>query len=148
MAMCPYCEMDLPNSGEEAKHHPQLKKYMKGIRLAFDQWPETHRSQFADFHDLRKWLQVKAGYGEVTARIPVQGLGEISKFIAVAAMQAAGSYAVPLVRGADLVIVRPYSLKEIGHKSFNELYDKVDREIIAIIGVSIQELHEGARRAA
>lgn len=149
--LCPHCECALPTVGGKPRSHPQLGRYMKAIRIAYDNWPEQHRSQFSEWKELRYWLQVKAGYGEVTARIPVTGLGaDISKFIAQAAIKAAGGYAVPIVRGADLVIVKPLSINytTLPHEKFNELNDKVDREISAVLGLNMTELIQGQRSAA
>lgn len=148
---CPYCDSALPKPGDKKRSHPQLGLYMKGIKIAFDNWPEQSHHQFDSWVELRYWLQVMAGYGEVVDRIPVTVVGaEAARNAAKRSIRATGGKGFPIVRGSELRIVVPSSINyaTMEHAKFTELFDKVDRVVIEHVGRSLKELVTGQRFAA
>jgi hypothetical protein len=150
---CPYCECKLPDPAKASKprSYDQLKRYMALCKAAFEHWPESHPSQFADWIEARKWLQMKAGYREIASRIPLAGIPpEKARFIAEISMRAAGSYAVPVVHGGDLVIFKPLSIAydALKHIDFCRLNDLVDEVIFAETGLKAEQLLDERERAA
>lgn len=146
-SICPTC-------GHESKGPPrsldQHRRYFGMIKAAFHHWPEIHERQFTSEDDLRKWLQMKAGHREIAARIPLTGVRrEQAVILAEASIKAAGSYAVPVAIGSELVIFKPKSIafNNLGHKAFCELNQAVDEILQAEIGLSGDQLlaeHEAA----
>ena len=146
MKTCPHCDCDIsePKEGKQ-RSTPQLRRYFKTIRLAYDQWPEDHQMQFASAEELRKFLQVKAGYGEVTAIIPLTGIRkEQAQMLATAAIHGAKAYAFPIIRGSELRIVVPKSIRydKLSHSAFCELNDRVAVEIELALGITCDQLLE------
>jgi len=146
---CPVCDSKLPIAGGKPRSLDQHRRYFAVIRAAFVQWPE--RDNFSDKNEFRKYLQIMAGAGDVVAEIPVAGLGkEIAKFIAMQAIKAAGGYAVPLIRGDNLRIVKPKSVAfdKMKHADFCRLSDDVCALIEEKLGVSADDLIRETEAAA
>jgi hypothetical protein len=146
-SICPTC-------GHESKGPPrsldQHRRFFGVIKAAFTHWPEAHERQFSNEEDLRKFLTMKAGHREITARIPLTGIRrEQAVILAEAAIKAAGSYAVPVAIGSELVIFKPKSIafSNLGHRAFCELNSAVDEILQAEIGLSGDQFlaeHEAA----
>jgi hypothetical protein len=140
-ATCPVCESKLPVKGGTPRSLAQHKRYFAIIKAAFQQWPE--RDEFNDENDLRKYLQLQAGHGVVVAEIPLPGIKkEVARFVAAQAIKAAGEYAMPLVRGNNLRIVKPLSIAfdKMPHEEFCRLSDHVCAIIEHRIGVKVDDL--------
>jgi hypothetical protein len=107
--------------------------------------------QFASAEELRKWLQVRAGYGEVTAIIPLTGIRkEQAQLLATAAIHGAKAFAFPIIRGTELRIVVPTSIRydKMSHLAFCELSDRVGHEIETVLGVTCDELLRQSEQVA
>lgn len=136
---CPHCGADLGN--DKYRSTSQLRRYFAIIKAAFFHWPD--RLQFSDVEELRKYLQVTAGYKEVSS---VTDLGKMSKdmalLIAEAAIKATGNYALPEIHGDTLVVFKPKSIsfKKMPHSEFCELSDKVEGLIRSEIGVDADKV--------
>lgn len=121
------------------------------IKVAFDNWPESDERQFASAEELRKYLQMKAGYRDVGAKIPLVGLNrERATMLAEAAIRAAGSYAVPVLFDDQLVVFRPRSIafEKLSHKDACKLFDDVADLIEQTIGVTADKLLKESEKVA
>lgn len=145
--ICPTCghEVKQPRSLE------QHRRFFGVVKAAFTHWPESNERQFASEEELRKFLQMKAGHREITARIPLTGIRkEQAIILAEASIRAAGAYAVPAVHGAELIIWKPKSIAfdRLSHLAFCELNNAVDEILKAEIGLSGDELLKETEAAA
>lgn len=114
-------------------------------------WPEANERQFSSEEELRKYLTMRAGHREIAARIPLTGIRkEQAVILAEASIRAAGSYAVPVIHGSELVIWKPKSIAfhNLGHRSFCELNQAVDDILKAEIGLSGDQLLQETAAAA
>lgn len=148
MTTCPVCASKQPVA-TKGRSLDQHRRYFAVINAAFAQWPEREDFQSAD--ELRKYLQVRAGAGDVVAEIKVAELGgEIARHIAMAAMRAADGYAVPIVRGDCLRIVKPRSVAwdKMRHEDFCKLSDAVCDLIERKLGVAADDLIRETEAAA
>lgn len=147
MTICPHCG----SKRQEPRSLAQHKRFFSLIKAAFLHWPETHERQFASEEELRKFLQMKVGHREVAARIPLTGIRkEQAVMLAEASIRAAGSYAVPVIHGAELVIWKPKSIafNNLGHRAFCELNSAIDELLNSEIGLSGDQLLEETAAAA
>lgn len=129
----------------------QLRRYFKVIRVAFDHWPETCSRQFSNEEELRAWVQMKAGYREISARIPLVGMNRDRALMLVeASIRAAGSYATPVLHNDELVIFKPKSIKfaKLAHHDFCKLNDAVEAVIEQEIGIPVETLLKGNEASA
>lgn len=148
---CPFCDEELPGPDATPRSYEQLKLYMGGIKAAFAAWPETEKKQFYNITEFRWWLQCMAEYGEVKSRIPASAYGiEAAREQAKTVIRETGGKGIPIVRGSELLIVVPKSIKfeKLSQKKFQEVYDNVDRIVIERVGRSMKELVTGDRWAA
>lgn len=121
------------------------------MRAAYHHWPEQHANQFSSAEELRKWVQMKAGHREISARIPLTGVRkEIAEMLAAASIRAVGEYAVPLVHGSELIIWKPKSIAfaTLGHKAFCDLNNEIDDVLKAEIGLTGDQLLQHSEAAA
>lgn len=121
----------------------QLRRYHAMIRAAYDNWPEAHEHQFANVHECRAWLQMKAGAREIGAQIPLAGMTkERAMMLAEASLRGGGSYAMPVMHGDVLVIFRPKSISfaKMTHHEFCRLSDAVEDVIRGVLGVDAEQL--------
>lgn len=146
-SICPTCRHESKGPPRSLDQH---RRFFGVIKAALHHWPENHERQFASEEELRKFLTMKAGHREVTARIPLTGIRkEQAVILAEASIRAAGAYAVAAVHGSELVIWKPKSIafNNLGHKAFCELNQAVDEILQAEIGLSGDQLlaeHEAA----
>lgn len=141
MTTCPVCDSKLPIAGGKHRSLEQHRRYFAVIKAAFQQWPD--RDQFTSENDLRKYLQLCAGHGKVVAEIPLSGISkEVARFVATQAIKAAGEYALPVIRGDNLRIIKPLSVAfdKMSHAEFCKLSDDVCAIVENTIGVSAENL--------
>ena len=141
MTHCPVCDTELPMKGGKSRSLEQHRRYFAIIKAAFQHWPD--RDKFTSENELRKYLQLCAGYGTVVAEIPLSGINkEVARFIATQAIKAAGEYAMPVIRGDNLRIIKPSSIAfdKMKHDDFCRLSDDVSAIIENTIGVKVDDL--------
>lgn len=153
MKDCPHCgcEIDLAPTKGKPRSLEQHKRYFGIVRAMFSHWPEAHPVQFSSEHELRAWLQMKAGHKEIVARIPLAGMNrERARTIVEAGIRAAGSYAWPVVHGNDLVIFKPKSIAfgKLSHLAFCALNDAVCDVIKAETGLDPEQVLLEQEKAA
>jgi hypothetical protein len=147
--VCPVCGYK-EQKADKARSLAQHRRYFGLLKAVFAHWPETHERQFADEHELRKWCEMKAGWREVAATIPMVGMQrERALMLVEAAIRAAGSYAIPVLHKGDMVIFRPKSISfsRMPHHEFNDLCDRVERVIREETGLDPEQVlreHEHA----
>ncbi len=147
---CPHCGYEI-EAGDKKRSVPHLRRYFALVRAAYHHWPETHDTQFSDETECRKWLQMKAGHREIGARIPLVGLNKDRAVALVeAAIRAAGSYAVPVMHGGDLVVFVPRSIAfgKLSHLAACALFDGVADVIRSETGMDAGTLLKEHERAA
>ena len=146
MKACPHCLSPITDDSKgEPRSLDQLRRYFAMLRAVHFHWPETHGRQFSDETELRKWLQMKAGHQEIGASIPLVGVSkDKAMFIAEAAIRAAGSYALPYMHGATLIVYVPKSIAfhKLDHATFCKLNNEIDAVIIAETGLDPQRCLE------
>lgn len=152
VAACPVCgHRDDGGTRGAPRSLEQLRRYFAVIRVAFHHWPETSARQFSNEEELRAYCQMKAGYREIAAKIPLIGLNkERAVMLVEASIRAAGSYAMPVVHKGGLVIFKPRSISfaKLGHSEFCKLNDAVEAVIEQEIGVPVETLLNETENAA
>jgi hypothetical protein len=146
---CPQCHHVwslTQREGGKKRSHPQLGRYFKLIKCAFYHWPETS-PQFSDEEELRKWLQVKAGYGDVVLRMALTDVTkETAMTLARAFIVSLKTYAIPITRDEagvpTLIVVAPRSINyaTLSHAKACELFDHVERTITQFTGMDAEQL--------
>lgn len=129
----------------------QHRRYFGVLRATFLHWPESHPVQFSSEEECRKFLQMKAGHKTVSARIPIVGVSrERAVMLAEASIRAAGSYAVPIAHGGDLVVFVPKSIAfdKLSHLEFCRLSNQVEEVIKAETGLDPDSLLNETEKAA
>lgn len=150
MTSCPICGSNLDPKGKP-RSYDQLKRYFALMRAVFTHWPEGHERQFANAEELRKWVQMKAGYREVGAQIPLTGMNrERALLLVEAAIRGAGSHAFPVLHGDVLVVFRPKSIAfdKMTPAAFNALNDAVEATIRQETGLDPNEVLRQTQEAA
>lgn len=148
---CPHCGCEINDKRKKMRSYPQLKRYFALLKAALAHWPEQYDYQFTSVDELRSYLQMKAGYREVGAQIPLVGLNAgRAKMLAEAAIRATKSYAIPVLHGDTLVIFRPKSISfsKLPHHEACRLFADVESAIEQIIGVSADQLLDMEANAA
>lgn len=143
------CAVDEPRGAPRSLD--QLKRYFAVIRAAFHHWPETAARQFANEEELRAWSQMKAGYRDIAATIPLVGMQKDRALMLVeASIRAAGSYAMPVIHKGDIVIFKPKSISfaKLAHSDFCKLNDAVESVLEQEIGIPVDTLLKGHEAAA
>ena len=134
------CEND-DGPGGKPRSPEQLRRFFAVIiREAYRNWPESHAVQFATETECRKWLTVKAGYYDVTMRLPLQGVrASTAVMIAEASMRAAGAYAIAREHKGELVIAKPKSIafNKMGHEQFCKLNDAIAAVVAMETGIDV-----------
>jgi hypothetical protein len=147
---CPCCGYAEPKKGKP-RSLDQHRRYFLLIAAAMEHWPEHHEHQFTSIEALRKYLEMKAGWREIGAQIPLSGISkERAMMLAEAAIRGAGSYAMPVLHRDTLVIFKPKSISfaRMPHLEFNALNNAVEDVIRNIIGVEPEQLLKEKERAA
>lgn len=149
---CPCCDYEfvLPDD-ERPRSHPQLKRYMAICRRVYEVWPDTHAVQFGDVYECRKWLEMKAGYRELVAKIPLFGIHkDKAQFIAQAALAAAmrqgkKGFAWPIAHGGELCVfvAKSVAYEAMTSSEFSKLIDKVFEVVRVEIGYEPDDYMRG-----
>lgn len=152
LAACPVCgHQDSKGHSGSPRSVEQLRRYFKVIRVAFHHWPETATRQFSNEEELRAWAQMKAGYRDIAATIPLVGMQKDRALMLVeASIRAAGSYAMPVIHKGDIVIFKPRSISfaKLAHTEFCKLKDAVEAVLEQEIGVPVEALLREDGKAA
>lgn len=148
---CPHCGCSVDEAAGAPRSVDQLRRYFKVIRVAFHHWPETAARQFSNEEELRAWAQMKAGYRDIAATIPLVGMQKDRALMLVeASIRAAGSYAMPVIHKGDIVIFKPRSISfaKLGHSEFCKLNDAVEAVLEQEIGIPVETLLRESEKAA
>ncbi len=148
---CPVCGFHATPRKGRARSLPQHRRYFSLMHAVLHHWPETHERQFSDIHELRAWLQMKAGWRDVAAQIPIVGMPRDKTVLIVeAAIKAAGSNALPVLHGSTMVIFKPKSVAfaKMGPQEFGLLNDAVERVIRQETGLDPEEVLRQTETAA
>lgn len=146
---CELCHQ--PIVGKWRRSYPQLKRYHAMIRAAFAHWPEAADVQFSSEDECRKFLQMRAGWRDVGARIPLVGVNpEHARLLVAAAIKGAGAFAHPVVHKSELIIWIPRSISfaSMGPQEFGLLSDAVAVVINDMTGLDAETLLKESESAA
>lgn len=150
MKACPSCGSDI-SGNDKPRSLPQLRRYFSMIRSAYHHWPETSDVQFSSEDECRKHLQMRAGWRDVAARIPLVGVNlDITKMIVSQAFKAAGTHAWPVIHKSELVIWVPRSIAfhSMGPQEFGQLSDAVAVVIKDMTGLDVEQMLRETESAA
>lgn len=148
--ICSHCGCEATSTGK-ARSVPQMRRYFAMIRAAFHHWPETCDVQFSTEEECRKYLQMKAGWRDIGARVPLVGVNkDRARMIAEAAIRGAGSYAMPIVHKNELIVFVPRSIsfQKMGPQEFSALSDAVSQAVFDMTGIDANELLRQMESAA
>ncbi len=149
MKTCPHCGCS-HDAQDRPRSVPQLRRYFAMIRAAYAHWPETADVQFSSEEECRKHVQMRAGWREVGARIPLVGVKpETAKMLAAAAIAGAKAHAWPVIHERELIVWVPRSIKfaSMGPQEFGQLSDAVAVVIRDMTGMDVEQVmkeHENA----
>lgn len=146
---CPVCGFHSDVESVRSVH--QHRRYFALIKAVHHHWPEAHPRQFADPEALRAFLQMKAGWREVAAQIPIDGLPrETLLAIVEAAIRSCGSYALPILHKDTLVVFKPKSIAfhKMTHGEFCELNTAVEAVIRQETGTDAELILKEHERAS
>lgn len=149
MSACPVCGFTETKRGK-SRSIDQHRRFFAIVSASFDHIPEDYERQFANVTEWRKFLEMKVGWREIGAQIPLTGVRkENAMMLAEAAIRGAGSYAVAVIHRDTLVIFRPRSISftAMPHLEFNRLAQAVEDLIRDIIGVEPEQLLKERERA-
>ncbi len=150
MKTCPHCGCS-HDAQDRPRSVPQLRRFFAMIRAACHHWPETADVQFSSEEECRKWLQMRAGWRDVGARIPLVGVNpEYAKLLVAAAIKGAGAHAYPVVHKGELIVWIPRSINfsTMGPQEFGQLSDAVAVVIKDMTGMDAETLMKEHERAA
>ena len=140
---CPGCGITLDDKPSKPRSIDQHRRYFSVSRAIYQHWPESHDVHFSSETECRKWLQMKAGWREVAATIPLANVKpDVAVMLATAAMRAAGAHAVAVAHKGNLVIWRPQSIRfdKMQHQEFCRLNDEVEAVIESETGLKVDDL--------
>lgn len=150
MKTCPSCGCDITGN-DKPRSLPQLRRYFSMIRAAYHHWPETSDVTFSSEEECRKHLQMRAGWREVGARIPLVGVKpEAAKMLAAAAIAGAKAHAWPVVHKGELIIWIPRSIAfhNMGPQEFGQLSDAVSVVIKDMTGHDVEAMMRESEAAS
>lgn len=150
MKTCPHCGSSM-DANDKPRSLPQLRRYFAMIRATYHHWPETADVQFSTEDECRKHLQMKAGWREVGARIPLVGVNpEAAKMLVAAAIAGAKAHAWPVVHKGELIVWIPRSIAfhNMGPQEFGQLSDAVAAVVKDMTGLEVETLMKETERAA
>lgn len=152
MRTCPNCGCDTKETANgKPRSRPQLRRYFAMVKAIFHHWPETAEVQFSSDQECRKYLQMKAGWREIGARVPLVGVNKAKvQMIVEAAIRGSGSYAMPVVHKNELIVWVPKSIAfhSMGPQEFGLLSDAVAQVAEQMTGLNVEELMRETERAA
>ena len=150
MKTCPSCGCDITGN-DKPRSLPQLRRYFSMIRAAYHHWPETSDVTFSSEEECRKHLQMRAGWREVGARIPLVGVKpEAAKMLAAAAIAGAKAHAWPVVHKSELIVWIPRSIAfhSMGPQEFGQLSDAVSVVIQDMTGHDVEAMMRESEAAS
>lgn len=150
MKTCACCGCDVTGN-DKPRSLPQLRRYFAMIRAAYHHWPETSEVQFSTEDECRKHLQMRAGWRDVGARIPLIGVKpEAAKMLVAAAIAGAKAHAWPVVHNGELIVWIPRSISfhSMGPQEFGQLSDAVGVVIKDMTGIDAETLMRESEAAA
>ncbi len=150
MKTCPHCGCS-HDAQDRPRSVPQLRRYFAMIRAAYAHWPETADVQFSSEEECRKHVQMRAGWREVGARIPLVGVKpDTAKMLAAAAIAGAKAHAWPVIHDRELIVWVPRSISfaTMGPQEFGQLSDAVAAVIKDMTGMDAETLMKEHERAA
>lgn len=143
---CPDCGAIfdwMPVGPGKPRSPEQHRRYFCGISLVYKAWPETHPEQFDNAELFRQWIQMKAGFREVDARIPLNGIEARPAYRLVKAiLQTGDRLKIPVVHNGEMIVWRAQSISflKMGHLKFCALNNATDDVIKEETGLVVQEL--------
>ena len=142
--ICPICDTPIP-TGIKGRSVPQLRRYMVLMREAWKHWPDGHEYQFDDWNQLRKWLQMKAGWREVAARFPMKmPPAERRRMLNLLRLSLAvgGEFLWPVATPTEIILWRPKSIAfhAMDHDEVGDLIHAVEELLPEEMGVTAEEL--------
>ena len=144
MICCPVCDSRFdPSKPGKPRSYAQHKRFFALLKEVLHHWPEKHDWQFANRHELRAWLTVKAGWRELKSQTPIVGAKpELVRSIVEGALRAVRSFAIPFVVGDCLQIWAPKSInyKTLSHQDACRLFDEVAIVIERETGLRAEQL--------
>ena len=144
MVTCPCCEHTFNAAKVGKPRSPeQNRRFWAVVRAFFDHWPETNARQFSSENELRIWAQMKAGYRDIAARIPLVGIQrERGLMLVEAGLRAAKSNAVPVIHKDEMVIFTPRSISfaSLPHGKACEVLSAVETLLENESGLKAEEL--------
>ena len=144
MISCPVCDHKFdPVRAGKPRSLDQHRRYYGMIRAFFFHWPETHARQFTSENDMRIRAQMRAGYHDVAAEIPLVGLPrERALLLVESCLKAAGNYAVPILKGDTMVILKPRSISfgALKHLDACKLFDAVQTVLEQESGLKVEDV--------
>ena len=149
---CPFCastfDLDASSNPRSSAQH---RRFFGLVRAAYHHWPESHETQFADEHDCRRWLTMKAGFRNLVLQMPITGAKpDVIGGIVGAALKAADAHAMASIYKGQLVVWTPKSIRfdRMSHMEFCTLNNAVEDVIKDVFGITGDELLEQHKAAA
>ena len=153
---CPHCGCELA----KIRSAPQHRRYFAVIRALYMHWPERHLETgwAIDFRpesedQLRKWLQIKAGYFTITSiEVPSddRAIIKLAMLAAEGVAKAAKDYILiqPNAGGLTCFTSKSISYNALGHSEFTKLAQAVEEVIVIETGHDPSRLLRETERAA
>jgi len=146
---CPHCGGNL----RRPRSSPDHRRLFGLIAAAHAQWPETHEFQPDSPEHLRAWLTCRAGYRDVTTVQLGDAADETARDLLVrgveAALAAARAVAFVRVHGTGIAVFTAKSIawSKLGQDEFHSVRGRIEEIIEAELGVTAEQLLEGADAA-
>jgi hypothetical protein len=136
--LCSHCG----KSDRLARSGPDHRRLFAIINAAHDSWPEQHRFQPSSAEHLRAWLLIQAGYCEATLIESEDYDLARAVQMAVRVAKALDAYGVLRIKGEQIEVVRPKSMRfdKMSQREFGPIRDAIEHIICAELGVTIEAL--------
>jgi hypothetical protein len=143
--------MRCPRCGSDDRSVPQLRRFFKVVKVAYDYWPERSVRP-TDSEHLRAWLLCKVGWRtEVSVEIEDGQAADVGAQACKSLMKALGHHVWVVPRKDALVIIAPRSISfaKADHKTMCKVFADVEDVICREMGIeSCDQLLREAERAA
>ena len=133
----------LPHGPGKPRSPEQHCRFFMGMKLVYQNWPDTHPEQYDNADFLRQWIEMKAGWREIHARIPLGDINKQQAFrLAKALLMTSDRLLIPVVHGSDMIVWRAKSVSflTMGHLEFCKLNNETDEVIKAETGLVVDKL--------
>lgn len=146
---CPACGVVLDahvlsSKPGKPRSYDHLKRYMALCRAAYDHWPEAETFQPKNVAHLRYFLEMKAGFCEVTKTIRCESVDpdHLVSILTAVLRSCDDDKAFVEVDGALVTVKRALSASyaAMGHLTACKMFEAVEQEIENAIGVKAQQL--------